>query len=206
MNDPYQVLGVSRNASEEEIKSAYKALVRKYHPDQYQDNPLSEFAEEKMAEINTAYDAIMNERRNGTRSGSTFNYGSGSSYTGGIDYAAIRRMIASGNITEAEQQLDQVAEGDRNAEWFFLRGNIAYSRGWLEEAYNCFAQAAQMDPYNQEYSAAYNRMNAQKGGYMAGGPTRAQRSDMDNACDCLSTLCIMDCCCECMGGDLIHCI
>ena len=68
MNDPYKVLGVSKNASEEEIKAAYKALVKKYHPDQYQDNPLAEFAEEKMAEINSAYDAIIEERRSGRSS------------------------------------------------------------------------------------------------------------------------------------------
>ena len=82
MKDPYQILGVSRNASEQEIKAAYKALVKKYHPDQYQDNPLAEFAEEKMAEINTAYDAIMQERRNGTQSYSSYDSSSSQSYQG----------------------------------------------------------------------------------------------------------------------------
>ena len=70
--DPYQVLGISPNASEDDIKRAYKELVKKYHPDQYQDNPLSDVAEEKMAEINTAYDEIMQMRRSG---GNSYNYG-----------------------------------------------------------------------------------------------------------------------------------
>ena len=54
--DPYKILGVSPTASDAEIKSAYKELVKKYHPDQYQDNPLADVAEEKMSEINAAYD------------------------------------------------------------------------------------------------------------------------------------------------------
>lgn len=63
MNDPYQVLGVSRNASTEEIKEAYKQLAKKYHPDNYAASPLEEVANEKMKEVNEAYDAIMNERK-----------------------------------------------------------------------------------------------------------------------------------------------
>ena len=59
MNDPYQTLGVSRNATDEQIKQAYKELARKYHPDNYANNPLSDLAESKMKEINEAYDAII---------------------------------------------------------------------------------------------------------------------------------------------------
>ena len=62
MNDPYSVLGVSRNASDDEIKKAYRDLARKYHPDNYNNNPLADLAQEKMKEINEAYDAINRER------------------------------------------------------------------------------------------------------------------------------------------------
>lgn len=228
MNDPYKVLGVSRNASEEEIKAAYKALVKKYHPDQYQGNPLAEFAEEKMAEINSAYDAVIEERRNG---GSTYSYGNngyssgynsgsngynsgssdynggnaGGSY-GGVDYMNIRRMISAGNVTQADQILDTVPVESRNGEWFFLKGNIAYSRGWLEEAYNYFGEACRLEPGNNEYNAAFSRMNQQGGGYMQGENQYTTRNaGNSDACDCISTLCIADCCCECMGGDLVPC-
>lgn len=62
MNDPYSVLGVSPNASDEEIKKAYRELARKYHPDNYQNNPLADLAEEKMKEINEAYETITKQR------------------------------------------------------------------------------------------------------------------------------------------------
>ena len=63
--NPYEVLGVSENASEEEIKRAYKELVKKYHPDKYQNNPLADLAEEKLQEVNEAYDMIMKGRASG---------------------------------------------------------------------------------------------------------------------------------------------
>ena len=58
--NPYDVLGVKPGASQEEIKSAYRKLVKQYHPDQYGDNPLKDLAQEKLAEINKAYDMLKN--------------------------------------------------------------------------------------------------------------------------------------------------
>ena len=69
MNDPYSVLGVSRNASDDEIKKAYRDLARKYHPDNYNNNPLADLAQEKMKEINEAYDAINRERSSSSGKG-----------------------------------------------------------------------------------------------------------------------------------------
>ena len=65
MRDPYEVLGVSPDADDNEIKKAYRELARKYHPDNYQNNPLADLAEEKMKEINEAYDAITRSRAGG---------------------------------------------------------------------------------------------------------------------------------------------
>ena len=63
MSDPYKVLGVSPNATDEEVKTAYRELAKKYHPDNYADSPLADLAGEKMKEINEAYDEITNQRR-----------------------------------------------------------------------------------------------------------------------------------------------
>lgn len=62
MTDPYQVLGISSNATDEEVKKAYRELSRKYHPDTYADNPLSDLAEEKFKEVQEAYQQIMDMR------------------------------------------------------------------------------------------------------------------------------------------------
>ena len=76
MTDPYQVLGVSRSASDEEIKKAYRTLSRKYHPDANVNNPNKDQAEERFKQVQQAYDLIMKEKQQGT-SGS-YSYGAGS--------------------------------------------------------------------------------------------------------------------------------
>lgn len=77
--DPYTVLGVSRNASQDEIKKAYRDLAKKYHPDNYQDSPLKDLAQEKMSEINEAYAVLTRD------GGNTYHYGGGT-YSQGSAY------------------------------------------------------------------------------------------------------------------------
>jgi curved DNA-binding protein CbpA len=214
MKDPYKVLGVSPNASDDEIKKAYKELVKKYHPDQYQNTNLADVASEKMTEVNAAYDEIMNRRRSGFSSnGGSYSYG-GSSYSGGysggyssyFDSAEVRRLIQSGSVTAAEKILSEVTVDSRDAEWYFLMGSVCYKRGWLNDAYTHFQRAYQMNPSNAEYAQALGNMNKQRSGYMNGNPmNRQNKSDADTACNCCSNLILADCCCECMGGDLIPC-
>ena len=64
MNDPYKILGVPESASDEEVKKAYLKLARKYHPDNYHENPLADLAQEKMKEINAAYEEVQKSRGN----------------------------------------------------------------------------------------------------------------------------------------------
>ena len=63
MSDPYKVLNIAPTASDDEVKHAYRELARKYHPDNYHDNPLADLAQEKMKEINEAYEQIQRQRR-----------------------------------------------------------------------------------------------------------------------------------------------
>ena len=167
MKDPYQVLGVNESATDDEVKRAYRNLARKYHPDNYHDNPLADLAQEKMKEINAAYEEI-NKIRSGAgaaRSGgySTYNggYSQYSQYSSGQSSSSVlqqvRIAIQTGNITRAEALL--LNYSDHNAEWNFLRGAVCYRRGWMDEAKRYYQTACQMDPGNAEYRQALEFMD-----------------------------------------------
>ena len=201
------MLGVSPGASDEEVKKAYRALARKYHPDAYADNPLSDLAQEKMQEINEAYDQIMDSRKKGSSGGYGGSYSSGS---GSSQYSDIRNMISSGRYEDAQEVLDGVPLDKRDAEWYFLNGSVLYKRGWFDNAFTSFATACRMDPNNQEYRQALNHVQRQRGGFNNyGGYRGASYGNGSNGecsgCDVCQGLICADCCCECMGGDLIRC-
>jgi curved DNA-binding protein CbpA len=217
MSDPYRVLGVSPSATDEEIKIAYRELAKKYHPDNYSGSPIADLASEKMKEINEAYDAIVSQRkRQKSEGGSPYTgytgyngnpgYGSPFGYQNtNSSFSDVRNLIMSGRIADAEQILNGVPVEGRNAEWYFLKGTVLYKRGWLEEASNNFSRACQMDPGNPEYRAAMNQVMNQRNGVFGGYNPNMSRMNGCSSCDVCSSLLCADCCCECMGGDLIPC-
>ena len=199
--NPYKVLGVSENATDEEVKKAYRDLVRKYHPDKYVDNPLADVAAEKMKDINAAYDQIQKDRKEGRTSygnSGSYSYGNyGTGYSANSHFPDVRRLIQQNRIAEADEILDGVPEYNRNAEWYFLKGSIYYRRGWLSEAARCFQRAYQMEPGNQEYAAAYQRIAYQQQyGSSPGRNTGTQIYGCPcDCCDCCTALMCMDCLC-----------
>lgn len=198
--NPYEVLGVPENASEEEIKKAYKELVKKYHPDKYQDNPLADLAEEKLQEVNEAYDMLMKNRNSGPSGSDNYgNYGSGSGSGGSYgtpDYMAVRRYIDAGNLTAAENILNSTK--DRSAEWFFLSGMLSYRKGWYDDAVNKLKTANDLAPNNMEYSQAYGRIINMGGAYQNQAYGRGYGSSNDMCCQALQCYICADCCCDCI--------
>ena len=204
MNDPYQILGVPETATDEEVKRAYRELARKYHPDNYHDNPLADLAQEKMKEINAAYEEIAKMRSGGRSGGTSGGYGNYRGSTGGYQqqYSSqsssgssvlqqVRLAINSGNLSRAEALLANYA--DHNAEWNFLKGAVCYRRGWMDEAKRYYQTACQMDPGNAEYRSALDFMeNAGQTAYRPNGGTFGTEFCGGNPCltlCCLYTLC-----------------
>ncbi len=201
MNNPYEVLCISPSATDDEVKAAYRELAKKYHPDNYSDNPLSDLAQEKMQEINEAYDAVIRMRKQGGgNTGYRADTNAGTSRTS--RYGDIRNLIRLGRTIDAETLLDGIPAPARDAEWYFLKGSVLYKKGWLDDAHNHFSTAVRMDPANPEYRAAFNRMEQQR---RTGGYYTVPSGGGCSACDVCNSLICADCCCECMGGDLIRC-
>ena len=192
MNDPYSVLGISSKATDEEVKKAYREMVRKYHPDNYHNNPLSDLAQEKMKEVNEAYNNIMRIREGGGsyRPGAASTGASGGSAEG----AKVRSAINSGDIGHAEELLG--AFPARNAEWNFLMGSVCYRKGWLDDALRYFQTAVSMEPNNTEYRQAFAFMSQGGQAYRPYGSGAVQNQGCD-ACDCCAAMMCMNMCCRC---------
>lgn len=206
MKNPYEVLGVRQGASEEEIKKAYRELVKKYHPDQYRDNPLEPLAEEKLKEINEAYNYLVKNKNNGAAG--YYEDDSSNGYSSGSDeFSQVRAYINSGSIAQAEQLLNSIQ--DKSAEWYYLNGLISMRKGWYSQGYSSIQQAVNMDPDNFEYRATLNKLQRSNTNYAqrpyGGGYAAPQKDTADEMCQICSTLYCADCLCEAMGGDLIRC-
>jgi len=194
VRNPYEVLGLNSSASMDQVKNAYREMARRYNGDAAM-----------MNELDNAYDAIVSMQSN---SGSDNSYGSTDGYTEyrqTSEFGDIRAKLNSGRIDDAEMLLDGIPIQRRNAEWFYLKGTVQHRRGWLESASESFQRAHELDPSNPEYEAAFKQLNREKKGSFRQEANRGEKSGCGDPCNICSGLLCADCCCECMGGDLIRC-
>ena len=168
--DPYQILGVDRNATDEEIKRAYRRLAKQYHPDA---NPGDEYAAKKMQVINDAYDRIKNPEKQQGASAQGYNpYGQSYGYDPFRGYyqrqsynqryadshlQAAYNYILYRRYREALNVLQQF-EGVKGAAWYYLSALANQGVGNQVTALEHMRKAVSMEPDNQEYLNALDRM------------------------------------------------
>ena len=203
--DPYKVLGVSPGAGKDEIRRAYLELVKKYHPDKYAAGPMKDLANEKLKEVNLAYETLQKNGGSG-RTASDFGfdgdyggYGYQQPYSG--PYAAelqrARQMINQGNIQGARYVLSSIPL--HNGEWYYLSGIAYFRSGQYEAAREHLHNAADAAPDNAEYQTAYQTVLRNSNPYGNGGSSDdicGGGSSCCNACAgliCANFLC--NCCC-----------
>lgn len=209
--NPYQVLGVSESATDAEVKKAYLNLARKYHPDNYHDNPLADLAQEKMKEINAAYETITKQRSGGGNSGAAHSgYAQGGGYTNSYSSSGssvlqqARVAINAGQLARAEALLNNYQ--DHNGEWNFLKGALAYRKGWMDEAKTYYQTACQMEPNNMEYRRALEYMNAgTRSAYRPAGSPTGTTTFCVGADPCQSLCCSYMLCQMCGCGGMRMC-
>lgn len=176
--NPYTILGISRDSSDEEVKKAYRNLSRKYHPDANINNPNKEQAEEKFKEIQQAYQMIMNEREKKENYSGSYGNSGGYEEFGGFgsyggfnsrqagaredDYTmhlqAAQNYINSRHFAEAVNVLDSM--GERTGVWYYLSAIANMGVGNNIQAMEYAKKAVELEPNNLEYRMLLGQMQS----------------------------------------------
>lgn len=221
MRNPYDVLGVPEDASEEEIKKAYRALIRKYHPDANINNPHKEEAAQKFKEVQQAYDQIMKDREQGYTGGYTSD-GRRKGYGGGfggygdpfgsrntaddspddLKMQAAANYINSGHYREALNVLRDIT--NRTARWYFLSAAANEQAGNLETAKEQAWTASRMEPGNVQYQQ-YAQQLENGGAAWYRGMGRSYGSPLDTGGGCENAALASLLCMCCSGGRICIC-
>lgn len=207
--NPFMILNVSENCTQSELYDAYKTERNKYANLRFEPGEVGADACSKLEDIEAAYaeaNEILRSRYD-------------IAYTG-ENLEDADRAIKNGKLDEAQSILDNCV--NRTAQWHYLQAAIFYRKNWASDALKQLEYACQMEPNNAKYAEAkqsmlnhikanttaqgesfYNGENKEERTYVNMNPQQNARGC--SACDCCSSLICADCCCECMGGDLISC-
>lgn len=194
MRDPYEVLGVGRDASEDDIKKAYRKLSRKYHPDANINNPNKEKAEERFKEVQSAYDSIMNKSSNSSYGGFYTDYFNRAKNTGGgksqdeSRLGAVQNFIINGMYREALRTLEDIDE--KNGRWYYLSSVANLGIGNQIKAMEYIDMAIKLEPNNIEYRRVKEKIQNGSNWYIQRGmgygmPDVTRGGCVDLCCDYL---------------------
>ena len=210
--NPFVILGISRDASQSEILEAYKEKRAYYQAHIFDDGESGAEAAHMLSVIDDAYQQAMEiSHRNATVDGD-----------GESSFEAVRQAIRDKDPERAQRELDKMSY--RSAEWHYLQSIVFYNKNWLNDSKKQLEIALQKDPNNEKYIRALNNLKKKidgthpydregSQGVYSNTTTSSssnrtysqQASATDGCCAACQALWCADCCCECMGGDLIRC-
>lgn len=207
--DPYVVLGLTSDATQQQVEDAYRTLKKHYEEKRFCEGEEGAQASRALNEIEWAYRDCLDDLQRKVSFSDT-----------GSRFGAVESLIKQGKIEEAQSQLDMAEP--RDGEWHYLQAVIYYKRNWHVESKKQLEIAMKLDPDNTKYKTTYDKLTAQlnnvgannagnqnqssqRGGYSRPYPGQAGADNANACCNTCSTLICCDCCCECMGGDLIPC-
>lgn len=198
MKEPYEVLGLSAEASEEELKARYEELKAEYGEQRFKPGAEGNEGARKLSELESAWSMISADLEK-KKAQETFGDG---------DYGLIDDLIKNGNYDEAQAKLDEIV--DRTAQWHYFQSIVFYKREWLTDSRKQLALAVEMDPRNDKYKTALEKLDLVMGNPQADPtvigmdntqppPVQQQDGQMcggNMLSNCCLAYCLTDCCCS----------